>query len=275
MTDFNPILRDFHRRIGYISVWTSVSIVQSLLIALLGRQLPWRVALADASIFNALFAFGIITLWYPIRFNTPKNRQTTLTTLPHILLSYVLLAGVLVTGWITAGNHLMHWIIPHPDYHTFLRLSIGWRTIQGALFFTVAALYYTHHVHIAALSEKVEALQHTIELQKGALTRVTVKEHHHIHIIEIQEIDYIEAYGDYVQLHTVKGVFLKEHTMKFLEERLPSSKFVRIHRSIIVNIQQVAKIELYEKERYRVHLKNGTILKTSETGYKLLRELLR
>ena len=104
----------------------------------------------------------------------------------------------------------------------------------------------------------------------GELTRIAVKDRQQIHVIPIVDIDYIEADGDYVKIHTTKSAYLKEKTMKYFEENLPQ-QFIRIHRSYIVNVNEVAKIELYEKESYRVHLKNGEILKASSNGYKALK----
>ncbi len=107
------------------------------------------------------------------------------------------------------------------------------------------------------------------------LTRIAVKDRHQIHVVPVQEIDYLEADGDYVKLHALKGSFLKEQTMKYFEENLPKQQFVRIHRSYIVNVDRVARIELYEKESYRVYLKNGTALKASSAGYKTLKAVVR
>ncbi|MDR0414658.1 MAG: LytTR family transcriptional regulator DNA-binding domain-containing protein [Prevotellaceae bacterium] len=109
----------------------------------------------------------------------------------------------------------------------------------------------------------------------GALTRVAVKDRQQIHVIPLHSIGYVEAYGDYVKLHTDKGIFLKEKTMKYFEENFPQQQFIRVHRSFIVNVDMVAKIELYEKESYRVHLKSGEILKASSSGYKALKEAVR
>lgn len=105
----------------------------------------------------------------------------------------------------------------------------------------------------------------------GALARVAVKRRQQIHVIPVDDIDYIEADGDYVKLHTAEGAFLKEKTMKYFEENLPPQQFIRIHRSYVVNVNEVAKIELYEKDHYRVHLKNGETLKASSNGYKALK----
>ena len=106
---------------------------------------------------------------------------------------------------------------------------------------------------------------------QDSLTRIAVKDRQQIHVIPVNDIDYLEADGDYVKLHTGKKAYLKEKTMKYFEENLPAQQFIRIHRSYIVNVNEVAKIELYEKESYRVHLKNGEALKASSSGYKALK----
>ncbi|MDR1985335.1 MAG: LytTR family transcriptional regulator DNA-binding domain-containing protein [Prevotellaceae bacterium] len=121
----------------------------------------------------------------------------------------------------------------------------------------------------------LQALAQTAAAASDLLTRVAVKDRQQIHVIPIGEIACIEADGDYVKLHTAKGAFLKEKTMKYFDTCLPPQQFIRIHRSFIVNVDEVAKIELFEKEAYRVHLKNGDILRASSTGYKRLKELVR
>ncbi len=106
------------------------------------------------------------------------------------------------------------------------------------------------------------------------LERIVVKNGSKIHIINVDEIIHIESNGDYVMIYTEQGRFLKENTMKFYEKQLNKNQFVRIHRSNILNINYLDKIELYEKESYSVHLKNGTKLKASLSGYKLLKTVL-
>ena len=118
---------------------------------------------------------------------------------------------------------------------------------------------------------KIQRFKDSITDTVGMLTRVAVKDSREIHVIPVNDIDFIEADGDYVKLHTAKKAFLKEKTMKYFEENLPTGQFIRIHRSYIVNVNEVAKIELYEKETYRVHLKSGETLKASSGGYKALK----
>lgn len=104
--------------------------------------------------------------------------------------------------------------------------------------------------------------------------RISVKDGTRIHIIHLDELFYIQACGDYVTLFTPSGEYMKEQTMKYFETHLPPNTFIRIHRSCIVNAEQIVRVELFGKETYQVRLKNGICLKASNSGYKLLKERL-
>ena len=106
------------------------------------------------------------------------------------------------------------------------------------------------------------------------LDRISVKDGARIHIIPIKEIFYLQACGDYVTLFTTSGQHVKEQTMKYFERSLPSPEFVRIHRSYIVNTEQILRVELFGKETYQLLLKNGVKLRVSLSGYRLLKERL-
>lgn len=75
-------------------------------------------------------------------------------------------------------------------------------------------------------------------------------------------------------LFTPGGQYVKEQTMKYFETHLPPAQFVRIHRSCIVNTEQILRVELFGKENYQVRLKSGVCLRASNAGYKLLKERL-
>ncbi len=108
---------------------------------------------------------------------------------------------------------------------------------------------------------------------EGILNQVSVKEGSQIHIIETDNIEYIQSYGDYVYIFSNGNKFLKESTMKTLEATLPA-QFIRVHRSFIVNSSMIARIEQYGKESYHLHLKKGTCIKASASGYKTLKQYL-
>lgn len=106
------------------------------------------------------------------------------------------------------------------------------------------------------------------------LNRIVVKTGKAIQVVPIEQIEMIEASDDYVSIYTNQERFVKKQTMKYFEERLNPETFIRTHRSYIVNITQIASIELYEKDSYIGILRNGNKVKISASGYKELKEKL-
>lgn len=119
-----------------------------------------------------------------------------------------------------------------------------------------------------------QVVQQTVEPEVELIDRITVKDGPKIHLIKTDELIYIQACGDYVMLITPSGEYLKEQTMKFFEMHLPPETFVRVHRSTIVNVAQISRVELFGKETYQLLLKNGVKLRVSLSGYRLLKERL-
>ena len=97
--------------------------------------------------------------------------------------------------------------------------------------------------------------------------RVVLKNNGVIKIISVNDIHYLEADDDYVKLSTTEGIFHKNKTMSFFEKSLDPTQFIRIHRSYMINLAQVTKIELKEKDSYIVLLKSDIWLPVSKTGY--------
>ena len=110
--------------------------------------------------------------------------------------------------------------------------------------------------------------------QPDEKNRIVVKNGSDIRIVPVTELFYIEAYDDYVKLFTKDSYFLKKKTMNYYEEVLDSSQFFRTHRSFIINLQQLTKIEPLEKNTYIALLKNGKKIPLSRTSYSKLKELL-
>ncbi|OJX87758.1 MAG: hypothetical protein BGP01_13825 [Paludibacter sp. 47-17] len=105
-------------------------------------------------------------------------------------------------------------------------------------------------------------------------TRIALRSGTKIHVVPIDEVLYLQADGDYVQVVTPQGRFLKEQTLKSFAGQLPPERFARVHRSILVNIEAISRIERYEKNTQQLRLKNGDTVKVSQQGYKLLRQQL-
>ncbi|MEW6701104.1 MAG: LytTR family transcriptional regulator DNA-binding domain-containing protein [Bacteroidota bacterium] len=123
--------------------------------------------------------------------------------------------------------------------------------------------------------QKLHGLVKTVEKRDEFLDRIVIKSGQKILIIPIEEIRCIEAQDDYTMLYTVKGNFLKQKTMKYFEENLNPSEFIRIHRSYFVKLSAIKQIELFEKESYRVLLNDGKHLPVSKSGYQNLKEIIK
>jgi two-component system, LytTR family, response regulator len=104
--------------------------------------------------------------------------------------------------------------------------------------------------------------------------RVVVKEGGNIRIIPVNDILYIEAYDDYVKIYTAKEMFLKKKTMSFYEQNLDNNQFIRVHRSYIMQLSQLTRIEPLEKDTHVALLKNGVRIPLSKTGYTKLKMVL-
>ena len=105
-------------------------------------------------------------------------------------------------------------------------------------------------------------------------SRIVVKSGHNIKIIPFDDIQYVEAYDDYIKIHISNDCFLKKQTMMQTEVMLGESKFVRAHRSFIVSLAEITRIEPLGKESYIAVLRDGTKIPLSKTGYSKVRSLL-
>ncbi len=104
--------------------------------------------------------------------------------------------------------------------------------------------------------------------------RVVVKINGKIKIIPVHDIHYLEAADDYVKIVTQEGNFLKNKTMAFFEQTLDPQQFTRVHRSYILNVNQVTRIDPYEKENHLAILRSGAKVLVSKTGYPRLKAAL-
>jgi two-component system, LytTR family, response regulator len=104
--------------------------------------------------------------------------------------------------------------------------------------------------------------------------RVVVKLSGKIRIIPVEDIHYLEAADDYVKIHTREGGFLKNKTMGHFENILNKNQFVRTHRSYMVNISEITRIDPYEKDNHLAILKSGSRVPVSKTGYVKLKSVL-
>jgi two-component system LytT family response regulator len=106
------------------------------------------------------------------------------------------------------------------------------------------------------------------------LERIVVKDGTKVHIIPMEKLDYVEAQDDYIALRSEKKNYLKQQTISSIEGQLDPRKFVRIHRSYIVNLERIARIEPYTKDSRVAVLTDGTQLPVSRSGHAKLKAML-
>jgi two-component system LytT family response regulator len=104
--------------------------------------------------------------------------------------------------------------------------------------------------------------------------RIVVRTGGKIRIIPVPQVLYLEAADDYVKVVTADGTFLKNKTMGYFENTLPGNQFVRTHRSYLLNVQEITRIDPYEKEAHLAILRSGARIPVSKSGYARLKTVL-
>ncbi|KAB2956176.1 MAG: LytTR family transcriptional regulator, partial [Thermoanaerobaculia bacterium] len=107
-----------------------------------------------------------------------------------------------------------------------------------------------------------------------ALERVLVREEGQVHVLPLGRIDFVEAQDDYLCFASGGRRLRKQQTLAELESQLDPRRFVRIHRSYLLNIERLARLDLYAKDSWIAILADGTKLPVSRGGHARLKELL-
>ncbi len=129
------------------------------------------------------------------------------------------------------------------------------------------------------MSERIRAVSAS-ELKNAAkppgeyAQRIVVKDGTRVHIIPADQLDYAEAQDDYVALHSGGKSYLKQQTISSLADALDPACFVRVHRSFLVNLERVTRIEPYTKDTRLAFLSSGAQVPVSRTGFVRLKELM-
>ena len=120
----------------------------------------------------------------------------------------------------------------------------------------------------------VEALIDGVRAKETPLERVLIRDGSKVHVVPVDKIDYVEAQDDYVAFHSDGKSYLKDQTLAAVEGLLDPARFVRIHRSYLLNIERIARVELYAKDSRVAILRDGAKLPVSRAGYARLAKLL-
>jgi len=120
----------------------------------------------------------------------------------------------------------------------------------------------------------VEAIVADNRDKHAPVERVLIRDGSKVHVLTVDRVDYVEAQDDYVAFHSEGKSYLKDQTLAAVETLLDPSRFVRIHRSYLLNVERIARVELYAKDSRIAILRDGTKLPVSRAGYARLAKLL-
>lgn len=123
-------------------------------------------------------------------------------------------------------------------------------------------------------SNKREEINETIHKQPDEKSRIVVKDGGTIHILPTSSVLYLEAYDDYVKIYTSQKCYLKKKTLTFYEKTLHEKDFIRIHRSFLINVNYLTRIDSIEKNSYYATLTNQSKIPISRNAYSALKENL-
>ena len=144
----NPLIERVKHIYIYAIVWAVISILQTILI-IFASDLKLYVAITDSLVFNVLFAFLAVTVWYPIRYGNPEGKLSV-----GIVITYLIVGVVIITGWLYLGYLILKLIlVDHETYFNFLNDSFIARLATGILFYGVTLLIY----HLFIYSKELEA----------------------------------------------------------------------------------------------------------------------
>ncbi len=140
--------------------------------------------------------------------------------------------------------------------------------------FNKAVEKYLAQVPAPKQNKQTEELLEAVSQSPAQHERIVVKTGTKVKIIPVSDVIYLQADDDYVSVFTQEGSYLKNKTMNFFEQTLDSRYFVRVHRSYMVAIQQITRIDPYEKDSHLAILKSGAKIPVSKTGYVKLKQVL-
>jgi len=269
-----PFLENTTKIIWYILLWVAYALLQSVVLCSL-VALPLEMIFLDGFVHATIFAFLGLLLWSVIEY----GNYAVLTVYQRII-NYIGLALLTITIWLGACYGLFY-LIYSPELALKFVPVLPIRAFIGLLIYLLIIQRFRFQ---PTIEEEDTDIPVPVEVSEGEkpkkvaetelLERIAVKSGSKIHVVMVPEIIYLQADGDYVQIFTEQAKYLKEQTMKYFEEHLPDSQFVRVHRSVIVNVEMISRIELYEKQSQLLTLKTGQQIKASPAGYKALRAVL-
>ena len=262
----NPFLRNRATTIVAAIVLAAVAAFYSAAFGFLA-DMGVATSIADGAVFAAIFALECIIVWNIIKYVIQPIVNGYFN-------QYLMIVGFFVVVSIAGIELAVNYFIDGENLIAFAK-TLPARGLVQALLYAAVVQYYNQNLNADDEPDDI-ATQPTAEPSSAPtepIDKITVRNGQKISVINIADVNFIKADGDYVSIATETGRWLKEQTMKYYEQNLPAADFVRVHRSYIVNVAKISKIERYGQQQL-IELRNGEKIKVSNSGYKALKERL-
>lgn len=279
----NPITETRYGLVRYVVLWGIFAAAYSAVYGLVAA-IPAEAVALDGTVFWIVSGFEGLILWNVLRYGAESIGIAPLKSV------YRIATGILFVA-VAVGAECLVMLAPTGTLSAAFTTTIPARCLTTAAVYVCFALWYSSAVR--SDKERPERILADAGSEKPAekqvagthepLQRITVRgTNGKIEVIEIGRIVYIRAEGDYVAIVTPEGRWLKEGTMKWFEESLPRGRFVRVHRSYIVSVGNISRIETSGRDRTLVMRPGaggigprvGEAIRMSDTGYRLLKRTL-
>jgi hypothetical protein len=246
---------------------SALVVLQDLLYSGLPAGVPWSIAMAQYTLpwlTWALLAPAMLYLFarYPIDLQRPYAGIAAYAGLGILVVGCkLLLSAPLAAAFI--------WRPLNVEWADGVRWLLAHRADSNLLIFWLLAAAYTawRYFHAAPATVAVKG-------GRAALDRLPVQSPDGIALIPVDQVDYIEAHGNQVILHTASGRHPLRASLNQLEAALPARSFLRVHRSHIVNIRKINVIQPWGRGDYLLLLANGARLLTGKTYRDAIRRLI-
>lgn len=263
----NPFLRNKASTIAAVTILAVVAACYGAAFGWLAGQTAGAVVI-DCLAFAATFAAECIIVWNIMKYVLQPIGNAYFN-------QYLLIIGFFVVVSTVGIESIVNYSIDNECFSAFVK-TLPARALVLVLLFGLVVQTYSHNLNADDEPDTIEQPLAT-ETERAPIEpidKITVRNGQKISVINIADICFIKADGDYVSIATESGRWLKEQTMKYYEQNLPMADFVRVHRSFIVNVAKISRIERYGQQQL-VELRNGEKIKVSNSGYKALKERLK